>query len=346
VTDQDEFKRIEAEAARLTERRLGPRPKTNIIPVSLLTAVTAYVVLLIFSVVTDTYEKSCPHLRIGDRCSDLLGASKPRSKMDSHSDGKRELCSSDREGEGEMTAADTWAAIYPWIVAGLGGFIGAALLLPTKLDEALFSYRLGKALEGFKAEQNRELERLKEQLTHVGDRGKRSNEMEFSSIKLVWDAFIKAWLSTNTCAAMSMTVPRFERMSEEEVKSFAVSSKLSEVSQKTLLAATDRTKEYVNIVSWRLVIEAEADIFQARLILREQRIFMPAELTQQFSEVIEQMSGAQVERRLTLENPHIRANEFGDAATQWVRTCTATFERLAASANARLFRQERQHEQI
>jgi len=35
-----------------------------------------------------------------------------------------------------MTAADVWTAIYPWIVAGLGGFVGAALLLPTKLGEA------------------------------------------------------------------------------------------------------------------------------------------------------------------------------------------------------------------
>ena len=42
----------------LTERRLGPRPKTNIIPVSLITAVGTYVVPLTFSVVTGTYEKS------------------------------------------------------------------------------------------------------------------------------------------------------------------------------------------------------------------------------------------------------------------------------------------------
>jgi hypothetical protein len=63
-----------------------------------------------------------------------------------------------------MTTADFWAAIYPWIVAGLGGFVGAALLLPTKLGEALFSYQLGKSLEGFKAEQSRELERQRRSL--------------------------------------------------------------------------------------------------------------------------------------------------------------------------------------
>jgi hypothetical protein len=244
-----------------------------------------------------------------------------------------------------MNAADVWTAIYPWIVAGLGGFVGAALLLPTKLGEALFSYRLGKALEGFKAEQSRELERLKEQLTHVGDRGKRSNEMEFSSIKLVWDAFVKAWLSTNTCMGMSMKIPLFERMTEEEVKSFASSSGLSERDQKSLLSATDRTKEYATIEKWRMVREAEIDIYKARLTLREQRIFMPEAITNEFSEVIERMSGAQVEKRLSLENPQIPSYEFGKASTDWLNDCIAVFEQLAKAANARLFRQERQHDQ-
>lgn len=240
-----------------------------------------------------------------------------------------------------MTATEVWAAIHPWIIAGLGGFLGATLLLPTKLGEALFSYRLGKALEGFKADQIRELERLKEQLSHVGDRGKRSNEMEFSSIKLVWDAFVKAWLSTNTCAALSLRIPRFEMMSEEQVKGFAASSGLSEREQEALLAATDRQKEYVAIESWRMARQAGDDIYQARLTLREQRIFMPAGLTKEFADVIEQMSGVQVQRRLSLENPHIREYEFGKATTEWITNCTPIFERLADSANTRLFRQER-----
>jgi hypothetical protein len=245
------------------------------------------------------------------------------------------------ESEGEMTTADFGSVIYPWIVAGLGGFVGAALLLPTKLGEALFTYRLGKALEGFKADQNRELERLKEQLSHVGDRGKRSNEMEFSSIKLVWVAFVKAWLSTNTCMGMSIRFPRFESMSEEEVKSFASSSGLSERDQEALLSATDRAKEYTTIEKWRMVREAQIDIYNARLTLREQRIFMPEEITNEFSEVIERMSGAQVEKRLSLENPQIRSYEFGKSSTEWLKDCTTEFERLAKSSNARLFRQER-----
>lgn len=141
-----------------------------------------------------------------------------------------------------------------------------------------------------------------------------------------------------------MRIPLFERMSEEEVKSFASSSGLSERDQKALLGASDRTKEYATIEKWRMVLEAEIDIYKARLTLREQRIFMPESLTNEFAEVIELMSGAQVGRRLGLENPHISPSEFGTSSTDWLKNCTAVFERLAKSANARLFRQERKHD--
>jgi hypothetical protein len=103
-----------------------------------------------------------------------------------------------------------WIEIYPWIISAIGGFVGAALLLPTKLGEALIQFRTNKLLEGFKSEQSRELERLKEQLNHLSDRGRRSNEMEFAAIEGLWRAFVKAWLSTNTCIGSMMVIPRFD----------------------------------------------------------------------------------------------------------------------------------------
>jgi hypothetical protein len=83
-----------------------------------------------------------------------------------------------------------WDAIAPWLIAGVGGSIGAALLLPTKLGEALFKHRFDKAIEGYKAEQGKDIEKLREQLSHLGDRGRRSNELEFAAIRDVWE---KRW---------------------------------------------------------------------------------------------------------------------------------------------------------
>lgn len=239
-----------------------------------------------------------------------------------------------------MTGAELWSAIYPWIASAIGGFIGAALLLPTKLGEAVINYRVGKALETHKAENNRDLARLKEQLDHLSDRGRRSNELEFTSIELVWKAFVKAWLSTNTCIGGMTTIPHFSRMTEDEVKSFASASGLSEGDQKTLLQSNDREREYLTIISWRRVNDAGQDIFDARLALREQCIFMPESVSKEFEDVIESMSGAQVERRLSLQHPNIRSYEFGKAATDWMTNCTAEFKRMAKLVNERLFRDD------
>jgi hypothetical protein len=184
---------------------------------------------------------------------------------------------------------ELWTQVYPWIVSAIGGFIGATVLLPTKLREALIQFKTNKLLEGFKAQQSQELERrkseqsrglefLREQLNHLGDRGRRSNEMEFAAIEAVWKAFVKAWLSTNTCTGGMMTIPRFSTMSKDELTSFVSSSDLNEREKKMLLDTNDREKEYANIINWRTVSEAGADIYQARLLLREQRIFMPAGL--------------------------------------------------------------------
>jgi hypothetical protein len=54
------------------------------------------------------------------------------------------------------------------------------------------------------------------------------------------------------------------------------------------------------------------------------------------------MSGAQVEKRLSLQHPHIRSYEFGRASTEWLGECQPTFEKLANLVNERLFRKERQ----
>ncbi|MET3970823.1 hypothetical protein [Bradyrhizobium sp. S3.9.1] len=180
---------------------------------------------------------------------------------------------------------------------------------------------------------------MKEQLNHLGDRGRRSNEMEFVAIETVWKAFVKAWLSANTCVGAMIQLPDFARMSNEEVKKLALASGFSDQDQAALMNSTNRTNDYARLIKWQMVIEARKDIYQARLTLREQRIFMPPELTKQFSDVIERMSGVQVERQMALEHP--AARELWEASTAWMNDCQPVFDDMAAKANRRLFREER-----
>lgn len=233
--------------------------------------------------------------------------------------------------------------ILPWIVSGIGGAIGAALLLPTKWGEALIQHRTNKLLEAYKSLHAKELELLKEQLSHLSDRGRRSNEMEFSAIETVWKSFVKAWLSTNSCVTSLIMLPDFGRMSDDNFEEFLSSSDLSDHERRSLRGAVNRQREYTSILCWRRVREARNDIYQARLTLREQRIFMPSSLTTEFNDVIERMSEAQIERELQLENPQIPRGEFGKSAYEWMKDSSAAFEGMAISANRRLFSDEEDH---
>jgi hypothetical protein len=243
-----------------------------------------------------------------------------------------------------------WSEVSPWLVSAIGGALGALALLLPKWGEALIQRKTNKLLEAFKSEQShelerlkadqsRELERLKEQLNHLGDRGRRSNEMEFVAIEAVWKAFVKAWLSANTCAGAMIQIPDFGRVSEEDVKRLAVSSGFSDRDQVALLRSPDRKEEYVKLVRWQMVIEAQKDIYQARLTLREQRIFMPPEITKQFGDIIERMNAVQVERHIALQHPD--AGEMWEVSRAWMMDNVSVFEGMATRANQRLFREER-----
>ena len=254
--------------------------------------------------------------------------------------------------------------LYPWLVSGIGGALsgalGAVLLLPTKAGEALLQFKTSKLLEEFKAERGRELEefktaqgrelerlkaeqgheleRLKERLNHLGDRGRRSNEMEFNAIETVWKGFVKAWLSTNTCVQAMIPLPDFETMPDDDLKKLAVSAEFSEREQAALLKSSDRKEEYVRIIRWKDITHAERDIYQARLTLREQRIFMPPDLTKRFGDVIERMSAVQIEQKVAEQH---RLNwEHRKDSTAWVRENVQVFEDVAVRANQRLFRDE------
>jgi hypothetical protein len=74
----------------------------------------------------------------------------------------------------------SWGEIVSWLVqtAVAAGVAATAffVLLPTKIGEKYLSFHFDRKLADLKDAQNQKIEALKEQLSHFGDRGKRSNE--------------------------------------------------------------------------------------------------------------------------------------------------------------------------
>ncbi|WP_144030655.1 hypothetical protein [Bradyrhizobium japonicum] len=222
----------------------------------------------------------------------------------------------------------------------MAGALGAALLLPTKFGEAAFKYRFDKAVEGLKAEQGAKLEQLRERLNHFADRSRRSNEMEFAAIREVWDKTIEAQQATVDCTTSLMEYPDLKRLTTEELDGFLTTSGFSREQADQVRQAADHNDMYVKVLMWRSIANAGQKNFDAELLLRKQRIFMPEEIRKQFSALHDLLRGAQVERRLQLQHPHIPRAEWGGAVLKFAKEGEASLERLAQSVNQRLSRQE------
>jgi hypothetical protein len=65
-----------------------------------------------------------------------------------------------------------WSKVYPWLVSGIGGALGAVLLLLPKWGEALIQFRTSRMLETFKSGQSQDLERLKAEQSRELERAK------------------------------------------------------------------------------------------------------------------------------------------------------------------------------
>jgi hypothetical protein len=233
-----------------------------------------------------------------------------------------------------------WSTFGPWVISAIGGAIGALLLLPSKLGEILFKYRFDKEIEGFKADQGAKLEKLREQLSHLGDRGRRSNEMEFAAIREVWEKTIEAYLATADCTTNLIQYPDLNRLNAADLDGFLSITQFSKGQCDQIRQAADHNDMYVKIMTWRSIAHAAQAIFDVRLLLRKQRVFMPDALRSGFQSLIDLLSAAQVERELQFQNPQIPRNEWGDSISTFSKNGNRDLEELAGFVNRRLFRDE------
>jgi hypothetical protein len=234
-------------------------------------------------------------------------------------------------------ATDLWNAISPWFVAAVGGAIGAALLLPTKFGEVLFKYRFDQAIEDYKAQQGRELERLREQLNHLGDRGRRSNEFEFGAIREVWEKITKAFLATGSCVANVIEYSDLNQLTPEDLEAFLSATGFSDGQVDQIRKAPDHLDMYLKIVTWKSIANAAQENFETNLLLRERRIFMPDTIRSQFQGVIDLLNAARVERKLQFQHPSIPRNQWGNAINRFFNEGDNMFNALAAVDAARVF---------
>jgi hypothetical protein len=104
--------------------------------------------------------------------------------------------------------------------------------------------------------------------------------------------------------------------------------------------AKDPNREYVAIRNWQQITTAGREQHELRLLIRKQRIFMPKQLSDQFMDAVEKLTGVYVHRKLSFQHTGTM-DPFGGPVNEFILSHEAMFDQLCAAANERLFRDEK-----
>jgi hypothetical protein len=168
--------------------------------------------------------------------------------------------------------------ILLWLLQiGITGFAVLAFfgLAPAKLGERALGHFLEQRLASLRHEQNEKIEQLKAELAHLSDRGVTSNEREYAALTAVWENFVEAYLSTHACVASFIENPDLNRMDDDRLNAFLSSTEMTDRQRQIISSASDKNRAYVDVIIARQISRASKDIFDMRILLRRQEIFIP-----------------------------------------------------------------------
>jgi hypothetical protein len=232
------------------------------------------------------------------------------------------------------------AEIASWLLqmAAAAGVATTAffVLLPTKFGEKYLGFHFDRKLADLKDIQNHKIEGLKEQLSHLGDRGKRSNEREYEALSEIWGQFVDVFLSTERCVTQFIEHPDFTRLSNDEIDAFLNATDFSEEQKKEFKASLDKNKLYTRTITWKNIAKAHNDIFEMRIALKRRGIFVPEDIRGLYEEAIEFCSKAEIHEFVRFRHPDSTLGS--DTPIKFFEGKDAIFKRVMDATSARLLR--------
>jgi hypothetical protein len=210
------------------------------------------------------------------------------------------------------------------------------VLLPTKFGEKYLSFHFDRKLADLKDAQNQKIEALKEQLNHLGDRGKRSNEREYEALSDIWGQFVDAFDSTERCITQFIEHPDFDRLTAEEIDTFLNATDFTEDQKREFRSSSDKNNLYSRTITWKNIAKAHNQIFEVRIALKKRGIFVPEDIRHIYEEAIEFCSKAEIHEFVRFRHPDSAIGR--DTAIKFFEGKDALFKRVMDATSTRLLR--------
>ena len=151
------------------------------------------------------------------------------------------------------------------------------------LGEKLLGHFLDQRLQRERHEQNKQIEEIRAEFSHLGDRGKLSNEREYSALSSIWEKFVDLYVATRTCVAPVLQYPDLSNMSDEQVNEFLDTTDFTKGLKDDVRKAGDKNQSFAYIMRWRYIAKAQSEDYELTLLLHKLGIFIPKELKEQLT---------------------------------------------------------------
>jgi hypothetical protein len=170
------------------------------------------------------------------------------------------------------------------LLAG-GGIAAIVWRLLQAFGSKWLSAEFDKRLKALEHEHNKEIERLRSDLTRAFDRRSKLHQREFEVLPEVWAKTCDAFWHTRSLVSSIQSHPDLNRMSQPQLESFIADCELRDWQKDELRRENDKTHYYIDKIFWRRLQHARALVTAASNSLGKLGIFLNKDTRQRLDDL-------------------------------------------------------------
>lgn len=169
-------------------------------------------------------------------------------------------------------------------------------------------------------DQNKEIERLKNDLTKSFDRATKLHQREFDVLPQIWDKVSEAYWSTASLVSPMQIHSDLNNMVPKQLSAFIAKCELADWQKDEVLASTDRTKKFNELIYWHKLSRSFNSCREADIALSRLGIFVQDPIKEKLQSILDLTHGALVEDQINHEHPPINLRDRVKSDIDRVRT--------------------------
>jgi hypothetical protein len=150
-----------------------------------------------------------------------------------------------------------------------------------------------------------------------------------------WAQLNDAYWQVKGLVASLRSYPDVNRMTTQHLGEFLAKSELAQWEQEELKQATDKTRYYIERISWREIFEAKKAYGKFQIYFLKNGIFIPADLKVKFSELDDLIRGALIEHEVAKQHGHAISQQ--EELMKLIKTGPTLLKALEADVQSRLW---------